>query len=77
MVAPDGASTNSAAGPPRERDEFTALGRQLSMILLECAASGALPRSASAARSAWERLHAAAAICTWELRCSRFALSVR
>ena len=45
----------------RQRDELAALGRQLSLILLECAATGELPMERIRNEVGLERLHAAAA----------------
>ncbi|MCA1680499.1 MAG: Tn3 family transposase, partial [Actinobacteria bacterium] len=51
----------------RQRDELAALGRQLSLILLECAATGELPIERVRTEVGLERLHAAAAIKPGEL----------
>lgn len=51
----------------RQRDELAALARQLSMILLECAATGELPMERVRGEVGLERLHAAAAIEPGEL----------
>jgi hypothetical protein len=51
----------------RQRDELAALGRQLSMILLECAATGELPMERVRDEVGLERLHAAAAVKPGEL----------
>jgi len=51
----------------RQRDELAALGRQLSMILLECAATGELPLDRVRREVGLERLHAAAVIAPGEL----------
>jgi hypothetical protein len=46
----------------RQRDELAALGQQLSMILLECVATGEVPFERVRSEVGLERLHAAAAI---------------
>lgn len=51
----------------RQRDELAALGRQLSLILLECAATGELPMDRVRHEVGLDRLHAAAAIKPGEL----------
>ena len=51
----------------RQRDELAALGHQLSLILLECAATGELPMDRVRSEVGLERLHAAAAVKPGEL----------
>jgi hypothetical protein len=51
----------------RPRDELAALGRQHSLILLECAATGELPMDRVRHEVGLDRLHAAAAIKPGEL----------
>jgi hypothetical protein len=46
----------------RQRDELAALGQQLSMILLECVATGEVPFEGVRSEVGLERVHAAAAI---------------
>jgi hypothetical protein len=51
----------------RQRDELAELGRRLSRILLECAATGELPMDRVRDEVGLERLHAAAAVKAGEL----------
>ncbi len=51
----------------RQRDELAELGRRLSLILLECAATGELPLDRVRHEIGLERLHAAAAVKPGEL----------
>jgi hypothetical protein len=51
----------------RQRDELAELGRRLSRILLDCAATGELPMDRVRDEVGLERLHAAAAVKAGEL----------